>query len=57
MDDTSVFKALENGLRHEEIPTQTLEELRAKGLVEDRGSLGRVWFLTAKGRRKLGVAA
>jgi hypothetical protein len=49
--------ALRNGVRHDDIPLKTLESLKEKRLVEDRGSLGRVWFLTERGAKKLnGVA-
>ena len=45
--------ALRNGVRHDDIPLNLLEDWKAKKLVEDRGSLGRYWFLTEKGERRL----
>jgi hypothetical protein len=45
--------ALRNGVRHDDIPLKTLESLKQKRFVEDRGSLGRYWFLTEKGERSL----
>lgn len=49
----TLYEALRVGLRHEALPPKTLEDMKARRLVEDRGSLGRVWFLTPKGEKKL----
>jgi hypothetical protein len=49
----TLCEALMGGIRHEVVPRRVLQDLRSNGLVEDRGSLGRFWFLTEKGKARL----